>query len=91
MAKIEASRPSKKSVKRKVTHIRITKAANGFTVHHSLERPPASKGKRMMQSFPSYEPDPKPAVFETQDAAQDHVGNLMGQMGGDEPGAPDAS
>lgn len=88
MAKIQGMRPSgKKAGKRKVTHIRISKAANGFTVHHEREQPP-SKGRRMMQVH-AYEPDPKPAVFETQDAAHAHVGDLMGQMGGDEPGAPE--
>jgi len=89
MAKIEAERPAKKGAsKRKVVHIRISKAANGFTVDHSLQHVP-SKGKRMMQ-IGYYEPDPKPSVFESLDAAHAHVADLMGQMGGDEPGAPEA-
>lgn len=84
--KMQGSKTAKPK-KRKVTHIRVHKAANGFTVHHELEPVPR---KRSM-GFSGYEPDPKPNVFENKQAMLDHVGGLADQMGGDEPGAPEPS
>lgn len=83
MATAEGSR-SKKPQKRKVTHIRIHKAANGFTVHH--EKEPVKTRKAGGAMMPSYEPDPPPSVFTDKQAMLDHVGGLADQMGGPEQG-----
>lgn len=89
MKAMASGKKAAKGGKRKVTHIRVTKAANGFTVHHELEPNKTRRpGGGMM---PTYEADPKPSVFENKDAMLAHVGGLSDQMGGDEPGAPDAS
>jgi hypothetical protein len=75
----------------KVSHIHIRKAKNGFIVRHEREQTPMNGGRGPM--MPQMEQDPAPAVFNDHQAAMDHVGGLMGQMGGDEPtpGAPAAA
>jgi hypothetical protein len=69
--------------KRKVVHVHIEKAANGFTVGHRREpMKTRAPGGAMVSS--SYEEPPKDAVFSgdnAQQQAMDHVGSLMGQMG----------
>ena len=85
MATVKASKPAPKAAKRKVAHIHIRKAANGFSVNHELEPNRTRRpGGGMM---PTYEPDLAPSVFTDQQAAQNHVGGLMAQMGPDESGA----
>lgn len=74
------NKPKSKETKRKVSHIRITKAANGHSVEHHLE-PVKSKGKAAMMH--SYEEPPAPSVFSGAKAKEqmlDHVGKLADQM-----------
>ena len=87
-AQASGAKPKAKAGKRKVSHIRITRGANGFAVHHELEPNKTRRPGGGMMS--TYEPDPKPAYFGDQQTAQDHVGGLMAQMGGDESGAPES-
>jgi hypothetical protein len=86
MPSVSGHKSSKKPGKRRVTHIRVHKAANGFTVHHEMEPMKTRKPGGGLMS--NYEPDPPPAVFNDKDAMMAHVGGLADQMGGDEPGAP---
>lgn len=85
---MEAAPPVKsgKQKKRKVTHIHIRKAGNGYTVHHELEPMPRKAGPAL--GFGGYEPDPDPNVFNDKQAMLNHVSSLSDQMGGDQPGAP---
>ena len=86
MARIKAEKRSE-GPKRKVTHVRITKGANGFAVHHELER--RRKAGTVGMGY-GYDPDPKPNYFAGDNAKQDmldHVGGLAESMGGDEPEA----
>lgn len=86
MAQASGIKTAKKAGKRKVTHVRMTRGANGFAVHHELEPNKTRRpGGAMM---PTYEPDPKPAYFGDKQAMLDHVSGLADQMGGNEPGAP---
>lgn len=82
------AKSSKKNPKRRVTHIRIHHAENGFTVHHEREPMPRTMGK---MTSPMYEPD-KEHVFTDKQAMLDHVGGLADQMGAtqQEPDADDA-
>lgn len=73
-----------KTKKRKVNHIRIHRAANGFTVHHELEPKLRSPG----MPYSPMDDDPKPSVFADKQAMLDHVGSLADQMGGNDAGAP---
>lgn len=84
MARVSGHMAPAKKGKRKVTEIRIRHAGNGHIVSHDKE--PEKKMKHGMM-MPSYEP-PQENVFTDPDAAKEHVGDLMGQMGGAEAGAP---
>lgn len=87
MSSATATMP-KKAHKRRVTHVRITKAANGFTVHREMEPDKTRKpGGIMVSDYDSM--NPKPNVFTDKQAMLDHVGDLADQMGGDESGAPE--
>lgn len=61
--------------KRKVRHIRITSAKNGFTVHHELEHRPSLPGRMI-----GFDQDPDPSVFTKKKAMMDHVSGLASQM-----------
>jgi len=91
--KMIAEKPMAKKSKRQVRHIHVERAANGFKVGHSLEpNKTRSPGGAMN---PSYEPDPKDAVFNGPKAHKQmlaHVAGLAQQMAPDqeegESGAP---
>lgn len=85
--KMVAEQKKSSPKKRRVTHVRFTKAANGFTAHHELEPPKRKPGQLMAPG--GYEPDPKPSVFTDKQALMDHLSGLADQMGGDEQGAPE--
>lgn len=88
MAKVTAAKSRTKGPKRRVTHVRIHHAKNGYTVHHELE--PQKKRSPGGGMSPSYSPDdsPEPMVFNDKQAMLDHVGGLADQMGPDQ-GAPE--
>lgn len=74
------NKPKSKETKRKVSHIRITKAANGHSVEHHLEPMKSGKGKGAVMH---YEEPPAPSVFSGAKAKEqmlDHVGKLADQM-----------
>lgn len=68
-----------KGKKPKVEHIRIHRAANGFSVHHDLEPTAGMKNPSSMVSV--MHESPQPSVFNSKQEAMDHVGGLMDQMG----------
>ncbi len=84
MAKLHAQTKPSKSTKHKVSHVHITRGANGFAVHHDVEQPPRKPGSL---SYGPAQPDPKPNYFADKQGMLDHVGGLADQMGGDEPDA----
>lgn len=78
MAKATGHHKPKKAGKRKVKHIRVEHAGNGFTVHHGMEPEKKMTRGSMMEH---YEPDQQ-NVFNDKNAMLAHVGQLAGQMGG---------
>lgn len=72
--------------KHKIAGIHIMPSSNGgFSVAHDMPRPDPSNAN----PYPSA-PQQDPAVFADQAGAHAHVGQLMGQMGGEqEPDADD--
>jgi hypothetical protein len=93
--KMTAEKMPSKKTKRKVRHIRVEKAANGFVVGHGLE--PSMTRRPGGGLMPSYdEASPKDAVFNGPKAHKQmlaHVAGLAQQMGDDEgeaaaPAAP---
>ncbi len=87
MAKATGHHKPKKAGKRKVTHISVEHAKNGFIVHHRME-PQAKMRKGEMTA--QYE-EPQQNVFQDHGAMMAHVGGLAQQMpdnDGDEGGAP---
>lgn len=90
MASVMMSHKKKGGGKRKVAHVRVERAANGYTVSHRLEPMKSRKPGGMMSS--PYEEDQPPAVFSGAKAHKQmmsHVGDLM-QQGQDDGGAGDA-
>jgi hypothetical protein len=91
--KMTAEKMPGKKGKRKVRHIRVERAANGYTVAHSLE--PQMQRRPGGGLMPMYdEPSPKDAVFSGPKAHKQmiaHVAGLAQQMGDadeGESGAP---
>lgn len=69
--------------KRQLKHIRVEKAANGFTVHKHYEQPGAS--------YEARQPDPEPMVATSHAAAHKHVKAALAEMHPVPEGAADAS
>lgn len=84
--KMTAEKSAPKKGKRKVRHVRVERAANGYTVSHSLE--PQMQRRPGGGMHPMYdEPSPKDAVFNGPKAHKQmlaHVAGLAQQMGDDE-------
>ena len=80
MAKASGHSKPKKAGKRKVTHIHVERAGNGFTVSHRMEPQKKMQHGSMMDQYE----EPQNNVFNDKDAMMAHVGGLAGQMGDNE-------
>lgn len=80
-------RGKKRPSKKKISHIHIEPADNGYVseVHY---KPPESKGNRAGNSFPM-PPAPERKVHETPDGLMAHLGGVLGASGGGQPSADD--